>query len=887
MPSTLASVSLTTNVIKTELANGLVVLLKEIPTAPVVSLQVWYQVGSAQEAPGQNGIAHQLEHLMFKGTQARPIQFGQLFSAIGSQTNAFTSYDMTAYFHTVRASQLEPLLILEADRMVNTAISPNQLSSEKRVVISELQGYENSPEYRLSRTLMNTLYPDHAYGLPVGGTVADVENFSLEAVQNYYRQFYRPDNAVLVITGDIETEPTLQLVKDIFGDIAKPSSPLPIHKPAALQPGPVPEQPIILSEPGSAPLLQILYPLPAWSHPDFAAIEVLDAILTAGRSSRLYQALVETGLASSVSAYAAGLQAGGWYEIDAVATLETSLEEILAVLQAEIAQIQTELVSEAELEQAKTQLQSHFILRNRDIDSQAGQLAYDQVITGDYHFSEKLLTRITQVTAADIQRVAQTYLLSDKAVQGQFLPSELTATPPQASGMQTSEDFSPGIPVDPAEVAQFLPPITHEPPHSHQALPEKFTLNNGLRVLLLRDTSTPTVTLSGHIQAGTAYDLQTKPGVANLTAENVGNGTKTKTALELAQTLESQGAGLELAAFREGVDLDGYALSPDLNLLLETLADILQNATFPEAEFNRSRQRALTDLQMDLDDPNRVARRVFQQMIYPSDHPLHSFPTLESLQTITREDLIQFYQQQYTPENTILTLVGNFEIDAVLTELENLFGAWVNNPNSLNLEIPAIDLPQQNSFTNPVLPGKSQAITYLGHQGIERRDPRFYAALLLNHILGGDTLASRLGVEIRDRQGLTYGIYSYFAAGQHPGPFVIQMQTAAEDTPQAITATLSLLKQLKKTGITEAELAAAKRTLMNSHPVDLANLDQMARSILAQEVIGLPTTEIRDFPNHLAAVMPDDIQAVIQDLIHPENMVIVTAGPGVNAPDLL
>ncbi|AFY61267.1 pitrilysin family protein [Synechococcus sp. PCC 6312] len=886
MSSTLTSVSLTVNVIKTELDNGLVVLIKEIPTAPVVSLQVWYRVGSAQEAPGQNGIAHQLEHLMFKGTQARPIQFGQLFSAIGSQTNAFTSYDMTAYFHTVRASQLEPLLILEADRMVNTDLSPSHLSSEKRVVISELQGYENSPEYRLSRTLMNYLYPDHPYGLPVGGTVADVESFSLEAVQSYYRQFYRPDNAVLVITGDIETQATLQLVTDIFAPISRPDFPLLPHKPRTPRPGLAPTTPIILSEPGSAPLLQILYPLPPCDHPDFAAIEVLDAILTAGRSSRLYQALVETGLVSSVSAYAAGLQAGGWYELDAVATLETSLEEVLAVLQAEICQIQTEFVSQEALDQAKTQLQAHFILRNRDIDSQAGQLAYDQVVTGDYHFSEKLLTRITQVTAADIQRVAQTYLSPDNAIEGRFIPSELTATPPQASGMQTSENFSPGIPVDPATVAQFLPPTTHEPPQSHLALPEKFTLKNGLRVLLLRDTSTPTITLSGHIQAGSVYDLQTRPGVASLTAGNLANGTKTKSALTLAQTLESRGAGLDLAAFREGVDVDGYALAPDLPLLLATLADILQNATFPDAEFNRSRQRAITDLQMDLDDPNRVARRVFQQRVYPANHPLHSFPTLEDLQAITREDLIRFYHQQYTPENTILTLVGNFEVDHVLDEMERLFGAWENHPQSLTLEVPPVHFPPQNSFQNPVLPGKSQAITYLGHQGIERRDARFYAALLLNHILGGDTLASRLGVEIRDRLGLTYGIYSYFAAGQYPGPFAIQMQTAPEDTAQAITATLTLLKQLQETGITEAELMAAKRTLMNSHPVDLANLDQLARSILAQEIIGLPITEIRDFPNHLAAVMMADVEAVLQELIHPDQMVIVSAGPGVTTPDI-
>lgn len=214
MPSTL-----TENVRKTVLKNGLIVLTKEVHTAPVVTVQVWYKVGSRNEEPGVNGIAHQLEHMMFKGTLNRPIQFGRLFSALGSDSNAFTSYDQTAYYSTVERSKLKALLVLEADRMQNSQIEPEQLASEKRVVISELQGYENSPEYRLNRAVMQAVFPNHAYGLPVGGMKADVEKFELEQVEKYYRNFYTPDNAVLVIVGDFQTANTLEIVQEIFGKL--------------------------------------------------------------------------------------------------------------------------------------------------------------------------------------------------------------------------------------------------------------------------------------------------------------------------------------------------------------------------------------------------------------------------------------------------------------------------------------------------------------------------------------------------------------------------------------------------------------------------------------------------------------------------------------------
>jgi zinc protease len=872
---------------KRVLANGLTLITKEIRTAPVVNAQVWYRVGSRHEAPGLNGISHLLEHLMFKGTTTRPLQFGRLFSALGSAFNAFTSYDVTAYFGTVSQNKLAALLTLEADRMVNTVIDPEQLTSEKRVVVSELQGYENSPEYRLGRSVMQGLFPDHAYGLPVGGEKADVESFSLEAVQAHYHRYYRPENALLVITGDFETATLLPQVEAIFGTLQPP--PLPAMAPVTAT---IPNVPpagtgeILLEEPGSAPLLQMVFPLPAIGHPDLAAIEVLDMIFSAGRSARIYQALVETGMANSAGAYAPSLTERGWYDISAMASPGVSLDQIEAVIWQLITALQTEPVSETELQRAKTQLQANFVLRNRDIDSQASQLAYDEVVCGDYGFSDRHLIALGQVTAAEVQRVAQTYLQPNLAVIGRFQPTHLTGEEAGGVGMQTSEDFSPGEPVDPAEVAQYLPPIPSPAPANPEALPERITLPNGLRLLLLKDTSTATVTLTGHIAAGSAYDVLSHAGLAELTADNLESGTRTKDALALAQVLEDRGVHLDFSAYREGVDISGYALATELPLLLSTLAEMVQESQFPEKEFELTRQQALASLPVDLDDPSRRARRIFQQTLYPSNHPFHSFVTEESLNAIQRQDLVQFYQQHYTPANTILAIVGNFDPQGVQTLITQLFGSWpapdsppAPDAQPVSLDWPAVPRPQGIQTQSFSLAGKTQAVTYMGYPGLERNHPLYYAALILNQALGGDTLSSRLGTEIRDRQGLTYGIYSYFAAGRYPGPFVISMQTSPEDTQQAVQSTLALLGQLRQQGLSRAEMEAAQRNLINSYPVELANLDMLARTLISNEVYGLDLDELRGFPERLAAVTMADIDAAIAQLVDPDNMLVVTVGP--------
>ncbi|MGF2035544.1 MAG: pitrilysin family protein [Nostoc sp. CmiVER01] len=880
MPSTL-----TQNVRKTVLENGLTVLTKEVHTAPVVTVQVWYKVGSRNEEPGVNGIAHQLEHMMFKGTLNRPIQFGRLFSALGSDSNAFTSYDQTAYYGTVERNKLKALLVLEADRMQNSQIEPEQLANEKRVVISELQGYENSPEYRLNRAVMKAVFPNHAYGLPVGGTKADVEKFEVEQVEKYYRNFYSPDNAVLVIVGDFQTANTLETIKEVFGKVSRRQRAEGRRQEAGVISSSSLSSPIILREAGAGRLLQVVYPLPDANQPDVPALDVMDYILTEGRNSRLYQALVESGLASEVTASVNSLRESGWYEVLVTAGSKQDLKKIDSVFSSAIANVAEKGVTSEEVERAKTQLTADVILSNRDITSQAMRLGTDETTVGDYRYTDRYLAAVRLVKPTDIVAVINKYLTKEARTAGFFEPTQklVTGVGDKPDSAQTTENFSPGAPVLPSEVMKYLPPVDLATDAIAQVLPQEFKFTNGLRLLLLPDHSTPTVTLSGHIQAGAEFDPDDKAGLAAFVADNLLNGTKSKDDLTIAKLLAERGASLDFHSYREGVHIEGDSLAQDLPILIEILADVVKNSTFPAKELELHRQQTITDLQQELDEPSEVARRVFVQSIYPKKHPLHTFPTEESLQQIQRQDVIDFKAKHYRPDTTVLALVGDFDLDKVRSLIKNEFGNWEVRGQAPTLKYPLVLMPQKIISVNPVLPGKAQAVTYMGYTGINRYDPRFHAALVLNQILGGDTLSSRLGAEVRDRQGLSYGIYSSFQAGKNAGTFLIEMQTSPEDSRKAIASTRQILQQIHQQGVTALEVETAKRTLISNYNVLLANPEELTDKILMNEVYGLDKGELHSFTDKIHKVSLTQVNQAARELLHPDQIVVVTAGPSVLA----
>ncbi|WP_016950220.1 pitrilysin family protein [Anabaena sp. PCC 7108] len=884
------NLTLAKNIQKTILENGLTVLTKEVHNAPVVTVQVWYKVGSGNEEPGVNGVAHQLEHMMFKGTKNRPVQFGQLFSALGSDSNAFTSYDQTAYYNTAERDKLKALLVLEADRMQNLLLDNNQLASEKRVVISELQGYENSPAYRIRRAVIQSVFPDHAYGFPTAGTQADVEKLTIEQVREYYQKFYNPDHAVLTIVGDFQTQPTLETVKEVFGKIPKSqksshlsTSPLPHHFSSS---------PIILREPGAGKLLQLIYPVPDLTHPDIPRLGVIDYVLTGGKNSYLYKVLVESGLATDVSARLVTLRQSGWYHVLVTTVANQELSKIDQVIKSAIANLAKTSVTPEQVENAKTQLIASVILNSRDITSQAMQLANDELTSGDYRYTERYLENVRKVKSADIIAVIDKYLKPETRTVGFFEPDEQKS--PKAVNHQnytpaTQENLTSGVSLTAAEVRNYLPSVSFSTDTSTQSIPHKLTLVNGLQVLLLPDQSSPTVTLSGYIKAGKEFDPHDKAGLAALVADNLMNGTKTKDTLDIAKVLAARGVSLDFTTQRQGVLIRGKSLAEDLPILLETLADVIKNSTFNAGDLELTRQQALSEVDIELDDPDEVANRTFIQSIYPPNHPLHSFATKESLQKITREDVIAFKSQHYRPDTTILALVGDFDFDKLRTDksaislIKTQFSDWQVSGNPPILKYPQVVIQDQGMRINPVLPGKAQAVTYMGYTSIKREDARFYQALVLNQILGGDTLSSRLGAEVRDRLGLTYGIYSNFQTGRNVGTFLIEMQTNPEDTNKAIASTRKLLNQLHQQGVTQLEVETAKHTLISNYNISLAKPEELTDTIVMNQVYGLKPIELRSFAQKIQKVTQTEVNQAARELIHPDQIVVVTAGSAIMA----
>ncbi|MBF2067968.1 MAG: insulinase family protein [Calothrix sp. C42_A2020_038] len=878
---------------KTILENGLTVITKEIHTAPVVTVQVWYKIGSRNEERGVNGIAHQLEHMMFKGTTERPVQFGRLFSTLGSDSNAFTSYDQTAYYNTVERAKLKALLELEADRMSNSQIDTSALNSEKRVVVSELQGYENNPEYRLNHAIMRAAFPNHPYGLPVGGTASDVEKFTVEQVQKYYKTFYRPDNAVLVIVGDFQTEQVIADVKELFGKINSTENSLNKelfnfeYKKERIFQHSSQKSPIILNQPGAAAILQSVYPLPDIKHPDSPALDIMDYILSDGKNSRFYQGLVDSGIATDVDASVASLKDFGWYEITVFGTPKQDLKKLDSIVRKIIAQFIDKGVDESELKRAKAQFEAAVILGNRDITSQAMQFGNDEVVTGNHEFMDYYLDAIRQVTTKDVQRVAKQYLNTEARTVGYFIPTRVPKSAKnnhKTKPNQTHDSFiSSGGAFDKADVLKYLPQFETPKSHTLESVPELVVLPNGLRVLMLADKSTPTVTLRGYIKAGSELESDEKAGLSDLVAENLLSGTKTKDVFALAKVLEERGASLEFNPLREGVRIEGSSLATDLHVLIHTLADVIKNPTFPNRELELSRKQALSALEQDLDDPSEVAKRTFVQSIYPKQHPLHKFPTKQSLRRITRKDVIDFKAKYYRPDMMTIALVGDFDPEFVKSRLEIELGNWTVPGQAEVLQYPTVSTPDTIVRVNSVLPGKAQAITYMGNTAINRNDQRYYAALLLNQILGGDTLSSRLGAELRDRQGLTYGIYSNFLAGKNSGTFLIEMQTSPEDTAKAIASTRKLIQDIHQFGVTEREVESAKRTAVSNYIVSLANPEELAHQILMNQVYGLDVEELRGFVDHLNQVSLSEVNQAARELLHPDKIVVVTAGPAVVA----
>lgn len=883
------------SVTEVHLANGLTILLKEDHAAPVAYFSVAYKVGSRYERTGQTGLSHILEHMMFKGTKDLPPgSIDHLFARNGGQINAQTGQDDTVYHELVASDRLELAIRVEADRMENSLFDPTQLKHEMVVVRSELEGDDNDPGFELeTKAFLPAAFVAHPYHWPVIGWLPDVEAVANNRamIYQYYKQHYMPNNAVVVAVGDFDTAKTIALCQKYFG--VYPAGKLETHFIT-----PEPEQhgarSVVLKRHGTTTQILIGFHEPGLGTQDHYVMDVISQILSGGRAERLYQSLVETGLAESASAYDQDTKDPYLFIFDAQARSGVTADALEQGIYGEIKKLQSTPVNADELKRAFKQIDSQFVYENDSVSEQASQLAsYETILS--YHYLDNYLDRIHAVTPKEIQMVAAKYFIPDNRTVAVFDPQPLppgTAPPPPP----VVDNFGAVSAVTSPQQQAMLAKLDKKFNDSNQTsviarkLPLHVTLPNGLVVIVQENHSNKTVSVSGFLRAGSLFDPVGKWGVSSITAAMLERGTDTKTALQLAQNLDAVGAGLSIGSSVEETSFDGASLSNDLPLVLNTLADELQHPSFPESELTKLKAQIQSGLERSREDTGGTsgagtqASIAFSQAIYPKNHPFWE-PSIDQSETaaasITSADLRAFYTKYYRPDTTAIVVVGDVDAKKVVDIIARDFQGWTK-PSFAPTPVEIPDVPASKpAVTRLMIPlaDASQTSILWGYSGqLKRMSPDFYAAYVMNYILGGDTFGSRLGRVIRDQSGLAYTVYSGFDASLGAGPFEVFIGSNPSNAEHAVSELQSIIKQVLVSGVSQDEVTQAKEYLTGSYPLRLETNAGVAGQLAVAEEYGLGMDYLSKRSGYFNAVTKAEVDKTIKRYIHPEDAILVLAG---------
>ena len=865
-------------VVERSLPNGLTILIQEDHSAPLVCSFIWYRVGLRHEPPGEAGISHFLEHMAFKGTEKYAgREIDRLVTMRGGYLNGFTSMDFTAYVETLPPDALDLAFGIESERMAHCLLGDEDVESEKGVVISEFEMAENDPGFLLRRAVMEAQFPAQPYGRTVIGKKDDLRALTQEKVASYYRSHYAPNNATLVVVGDIKAEDVVAKAEQHFGSVPRAETPPPTPNPGR---GPTGEKRVELELPGRTSYVQAVYEVPPIAHPDHVVLEVLQSILSGGRTSRLYRALVDTQIASD---------AGGWdYENPdpAVFAFDIALrpgvehERTEGVLDSVTEELKTNLVGERELTKAKNQTKAHFVYSADGVTKLAQQIGYYATVTGS-DYLRTFPERVDGVTAQDIQRVVRTYFTRENRTVGWLVatggeggggpvgagPLDIRRSRGPEALSRSSETAPPPVPVPPDLGA--VTPIRH------------YQLANGMQVILQQTTAAPFVTTYGNVMAGPVFDPLDKPGLAGFTAEMLSHGTQKRTWTEIQEELEFVAAQLGFGTGSQVGTVGGQCLKDDLALLLEAAAEQLMLPAFPAEEIEKVRSLIIAAQERRDEDTYQVAENELFVRLFPESHPLHhdELGTRESVTSITRDDLAAFHARYYRPENTILAIVGDFEPDDAAALVERVFGKWERGGEPARPDLPAVPVPARPEVVRVPVPNKTQADIAIGFPGISRRDPVYYQADLMNYLLGRGGFMSRLTMHIRENLGIAYYVWSNYRAYWGPGPWVLQMGVNPANVDKAIEAALDEVRLIQHEAPSEEEVDLWKDYVEGTVARQMETFGGIAQNLVLSSFYELGPYFPYEYPRILRAITPEQVLAAAREALHPEGYVAVVAGP--------
>jgi zinc protease len=879
-----------------QLDNGLKVLLKENHNAPVINIQVVYRVGSKYETTGITGISHLIEHMMFKTTKNLPLgEFDKRLKSVGADNNAYTWLDQTVYHETIAADKIDVALALEAERMVNLSCLPDDHQFEMTVVRNELEQRDDAPFTLLYEEFMSSAFKAHPYHTPTIGWKDDVESITTQDISDYYHRYYHPDNAFIVAVGDFEPNALFAKIKQYFGPLPSGNVQLPrISK----EPQQIGERRFEIRRVGQMDFILTGWHIPACTDPDAYALEVLGNVLGSGRTSRLYKALVDTGKCAQASAWSSAFGYVDPFLFMAMAAVSPGVDpaEIEPVIYDEIAAVIKDGVTQAELDRAKKQARVSFVYNKDSVEQEADALVTFE-LAGDWNWLDKYLPGLDAVTAADVQRVAAKYLTQDNRTVGTYL-----AIRQDGAAEEGAEDMEQPGPAGDDEmpdlaamrpqyrrsgkaaaesIAGMLPGAAVQAAASAEPYATVKTLANGLTVIVRENHNNGTVNLKGLVRAGRIDDPQDKPGVGSLAVSLLTNGTAKHNKQQLAEIMEDSGMELGFSPSRENFTLSGRSLAEDFPKLLDALAEQLLESTFPAEEVELARQQTLAGLLNSSDSTFDTSFYQGRDLLYGKDSPfagrVEGAP--DSVQAMTRDDLLAWYQAKVVPQGAILAIVGDVKTDEALRLVEQHFGKW----SGVNAEHDAL-VARGREFLGVggkrevmSMADKSNAsLTWLG-PGVSKLGDDWAPRTIATFIFGGD-FSSRLNDRLRIKEGLTYGAFAWFSNGRAAGPFCMNAEVNPENVEPAITAATEELERFKTSGATVEEVKLAQDYLTGNFPVKLATNGDVASALVDALYLDRDVSFIQHYAEFVDAATLEQVNAVAAQYMDPAKLLLVVAG---------
>lgn len=875
------------------LDNGMQVITLEDHSTPVAAVQVWYHVGSKDEKPNRRGFAHMFEHMMFRGTEnIGPKAHFEYIRKVGGWTNAFTAFDNTTYIQVVPSNQVEMVMWLEAERMGFLKINDGYFDTERKVVAEEFRMGREQPYGTVLEKLLPEIFGKHPYQWSPIGNMDELAQADAKELQEFWNTYYVPNNAALVVVGDVKHADVEAMAKDYFGWIPKYEAPprVTVREPVQTEP-----KKIKLKERnGPVPIVALVYRTVPVGHEDELALEMLGTILGGGESSRLWKDLVrEEDLAMFAMSLAFTLEHDGILAAAAVMSpIGSKPKKALAAMRDQIERVKAEGVTEEELEKARATMLRDEITSLMTVQSKAQRLGEAAIVRGDLASVNRDFKELTTISRDDLKRVANEYLLPEREIEIKiepnmlgFIVDQLTGDSPEKKdedGKGGAEEISgegsgkPGL-KRPNTLGK-APPVGAPLDASVAVDTHRTTLDNGLDVVVVPNDEVPYVTMYLGLEYGSFADPDDKPGTAFLALPMLGRGTKDHDYEALTKELDRYAISLTGGSSMDRAQVTASALSNQADRAMRLMAAAVTTPTFPEDELEEYVDQTVTGLMVAERSPEYLADRELRRRMFEG-HPYARLPEgrAANLRKIKAADLATWWKTHARPDSATLYVAGSISKEEAVRLANEHFAGWKAEGSKPPVAVPTVAKPKRTKIYL-VDRSSNQSQIRVGHVSIRRDDERWPVARVLTEYFGGG-FNSRLNDTIRVKKGLTYGARGGFRSDRFAGRFTVSTFSKNATVAETVKTILEELERVQKEGASESEHADSISYMVGNFPGSRETPQALVGQLWSIESEGLPADY---YDNYLAAVRKvgrEQPLAAAKELIDEDQLVIVVVGP--------